>query len=128
MKATVDFPLPAPAVPSAAIDASAMANAWASADPRFNVKQSDRAGVSRGRGAYAQAGIAAANNLANGIADAYTQHLQDAKTYADANLRLGRGQEQYAQTLAGLMSQATGDAQSDAMQRRNALFGLMASY
>lgn len=128
MRTTVNLPGPLPAVPDAMLMPSAIAKAQAAADPRFNVKKSDRAGVSRGRGAYAQAGIEAANNLASGVADAYSQQLQDANTYADARLRIGRNQEQYAQALAGLMSQATNSAQADALQRRGSLYGLMGDF
>lgn len=125
MNAQVNLQRPNPFLPKARVSPSAVAKAQASADPRFNAKQMDRPGLSRGRGTYSQAGIAAANNLASGLADAYGQQLQDASAYADAGLRMGRGQEEYAQALAGLMSQATNSAQMDALQRQGLLFGLM---
>lgn len=123
--ADVNLQRPTPFVPKASLSQNRLAKAHASADPRFNVKQIDRAGVSRGRGAYAQAGIQAANNLASGLADAYGQQLQDASTYADADLRINKNQEQYSQALAGLMSQATNSARMDELQRRGLLYGLM---
>lgn len=125
MNAQVNLQRRAPFVPEARVSPSGVAKAQASADPRFNVKKTDRPGVSRGRGAYSQAGIAAANNLAGGLADAYGQQLQDSAAYSDAALRIGQGQEQYSQALAGLMSQATNSAQMDALQRQSLLYGLM---
>jgi hypothetical protein len=95
-----------------------MARAHASADPRFNMKPLDQAGVSRGGAQRNMAGIASAQNLASGIAQAYGQRLDDAKTNtglqsAAAREELGLGvsqlqsQQQYADVLAALQRQQT---------------------
>lgn len=102
-----------------------MARAYASADPRFNMKQRDRAGVSRGRGAAAQAGISAAQNFAQGIADVYDNQLKQQSANAEALLQLQRGQEEYGQALGGLQSQATYADQVAALQRQGLLYGLL---
>jgi hypothetical protein len=102
-----------------------MARAYASADPRFNMKKYDRAGVSRGRGQSAQAGIAAAENFSQGIADVYDNQLKQQAANADAMLQLQQGQEQYAQALGGLQSQAAYADQMAALQRQGILYGLL---
>lgn len=95
-----------------------LAQAHAEADPRYNTKPMDRAGLSRGAGVGAMAGIASAQNLADGIARAYSGQLQDAT--ANANVALGNRQaaeglgqdmnalamqSQYADLLARLQRQ-----------------------
>jgi hypothetical protein len=97
-----------------------MAQAHAEADMRYNTKPLDKAGVSRGAGQAGQAGIASAQNLAKGIAEAYGQQLGDAQTNAQMQLRgnasretLGQdvsqlaAQNQYADALAALQRQQT---------------------
>ena len=116
-------PLPTP--PAARPNASGMARAYASADPRFNMKEFDRAGVSRGRGTSAQAGIGAARNFAQGIAGVYDDQLRQQAANADSMLQLQRGQEEYGQALGGLQSQATYADQMAALQRQGLLYGLL---
>lgn len=116
-------PLPTP--PSTAPSASGLARAQASADPRFNMKKYDRAGVSRSRGQAAKAGIDAAQAFSLGIADVYDNQLKQQAANADAMLQLQQGQEQYAQALGGLQSQATYADQMAALQRQGILYGLL---
>jgi hypothetical protein len=116
-------PLPTP--PSTAPSASGIARAQASADPRFNMKKYDRAGVSRGRGQSAQAGITAAESFSQGIADVYDNQLKQQAANADAMMQLQQGQEQYAQALGGLQAQANYADQLASLQRQNILYGLL---
>ena len=122
-KVTLHQPLPTP--PAARPSASGMARAYASADPRFNMKQRDRAGVSRGRGSAAQAGIGAAQNFAQGIASVYDDQLKQQAANAESMLQLQRGQEEYGQALGGLQSQSTYADQMAALQRQGLLYGLL---
>lgn len=116
---------PLPQAPAAGPSASGMARAMASTDPRFNMKQLDRAGVSRGRGTAAHAGIQAAQSFAQGIADVYDNQLKQQAANADAMLQLQRGQEEYGQALGGLQSQAAYADQMAALQRQGLLYGLI---
>lgn len=116
---------PMPQAPANTPSASALARAAAASDPRFNMKEYDRAGVSRGRGTAAQAGIKAAQGFSQGVADAYDNHLRQQAANADAMLQLQRGQEEYGQALGGLQSQATYAEQMAALQRQGLLYGLI---
>lgn len=102
-----------------------IAAAMASADPRFNVKQMDRAGVSRGAGQWNQAGINAAKSLADGIADAYSTQLQGEQYNANAALQSRMAQEQQAQALGALNQQNAYANQMAALQRQNQMLGLL---
>lgn len=102
-----------------------MARATASADPRFNMKQYDRAGVSRGRGQMHQAGISAAQNYQQGMSDVFSQQLQQQSQNANAMLGLDVGQEQFGQALGALNSQAAYSQQMANLQRQGALLGLL---
>ena len=100
-----------------------LAQAHASADPRYNMKPLDRAGFSRGGAQNAMAGISAAQNLAEGVAKAYAGQLQDAQINAD----LGN---QSANENAGLALNAIAQQQAyanamAALQRQNLLGGLL---
>lgn len=121
----VNLRQPLPFAPAATPNASGIARAFASTDPRFNQKKFDRAGVSRGRGSAAQAGIAGAESFAQGIADVYDNQLKQQASNADAMLQLQQGQEAYAQALGGLQSQATYADQMSALQRQGILYGLL---
>jgi hypothetical protein len=119
----IDSPLPRP--PAANPSAAGIARAKAMADPRMNMKPLDRAGVSRGRGQKAQAGIAAAQNYQQGMASVYDDHLQQQSANANAMLGLDIGQEQYGQALGALNSQAAYAQQMANLQRQGALIGLL---
>lgn len=94
----------------------AMASAHQAADPRYSLKELDKAGMSRGAGQQYLGGIHAANRLADGVAAAYSQNLQDQATNADLSidptaesvgLNVGgiAQQVQYANALAALQRQ-----------------------
>jgi hypothetical protein len=102
-----------------------MARAVSSADPRFNMKRYDRAGVSRGRGQMHQAGISAAQNYQQGMSDVFDQQLQLQSQNAGAALGLDLEQEQFGQALGALNSQAAHAQQMGALQRQSALMGLL---
>lgn len=103
------------------------AKALALGDPRMNVKQYDRAGVSRGRGAWNQAGIDAASKMADGIAEAYSQDLQNRQYNADIGLRGSLAQEQNAQALGGLNQQNSYANQMAQLQRQQMGMNLASS-
>lgn len=95
-----------------------MAEAHQSADPRWAAKGLDRPGASRGAGRQYLAGIQSSQNLADGIAKAYGQNLDDQATNAGINLgnqTLAEGtglsagaiaqQQRYSDALAALQRQ-----------------------
>jgi hypothetical protein len=96
-----------------------LATAMASGDPRFNAKQYDRGGLSRGAGQWNQAGIDAAQNMSNGISDAYTQDLQNNAYNATTALQGQQAQEAYGQALGGLQQQNAYANQMAQLQRQN---------
>ena len=101
--------------------ANAYAQAIASSDPRYTVKQYDRGGISRGGSQAQQAGIDAAQNFTQGMADAYAKQA-DAAAYnaqlalADQQQRESTGQalnafnanEAYANAMAQLQAEQVG--------------------
>jgi hypothetical protein len=114
---------------------TALAQAQASADPRFNMKAMDRNGVSRGSGTLATAGIQAAQNLADGIAKAYQIPAQDAATNANNTLQYQTNQENFGQGASSIAMQNDYANALAALQRNqgilqfqgNALGGLLGS-
>lgn len=100
------------------------ARALAAGDPRYQLKDLDRAGMSRGKGANNQAGIRASQAMSDGIADAYAQDLQ-ARQF---NANLTSGDQEYGLALARLQQQNRYADQMAALQRQNALIGLMGSF
>jgi hypothetical protein len=114
---------------------TALANAQAAADPRFNMKAMDRNGVSRGKGTMATAGIQAAQNLADGIAQAYRVPAQDASTNANNTLQYQTNQENFGQGISSIAQQNDYANAMAALQRNqnvlnfqgNALGGLLGS-
>ena len=97
---------------------TAMADAHASADPRFNMKPLDRVGMSRGKGQAMQAGIASARNLADGVARAYGQQAQDAVANAGVELGNQRAEEGFGLNVSGIDAQNRYAAALDALQRQ----------
>lgn len=108
-----------PALTRAAFNQN-MAQTHAAADPRFAMKQFDKAGLSRGQGQQSLAGAYGAQTLAQGVAQAYAGKLQDAQTNASSALgnqvaaeNIGQGmnaiaqQQSYANALAALQRQQT---------------------
>lgn len=112
----------APQPPPLATD---LANAHAAGDFRFNMKNFDRAGMSRGAGQAQQAGIQGAKNLADGIANAYNRQATDAASYSQNAMQAEQGQEQFSQALGALQQQNAYANAMAAIQRMSALRGLM---
>lgn len=110
-----------------------MAEAQSQADPRYNIKPLDRAGFSRAGEQRQLADIASAQNLAQGLANAYGQQRDDAlfnATTSLGNLSSAEGaglglsgiaaQQQYANALASLQRQ-----QAAQQMQGNLLGGLL---
>lgn len=102
-----------------------LAMAMASGDPRMALKKYDRPGFSRGGAQMNQAGIDAAQNLTQGISDAYSQDLQTNAYNSQNALQGQQGQEQFGQALAGLQQQNNYANQMAALQRQNTMLGLL---
>jgi hypothetical protein len=117
---TVNQPRPAGFTPQTtqSVFNNNYANAMAAGDPRFNVKQYDRGGMSRGGGQWGQAGIDASQKLASGIAEAYSQKAGDATANANTQLQGQQQQQQYAQQLGALQQQQNNDNAMMALQRQ----------
>lgn len=109
----------------ARLSPNTLASAYAAADPRFTLKQYDRAGLSRGAGQMNQAGIDGAQNLANGIADAYTQQLQDLQYNAATGLQDQQVREDTAQNLGALQQQRNYANQMAGLQRQGTMLNLL---
>ena len=104
---------------------NAMATALAAGDPRYQMKQYDRAGFSRGAAQANQAGIQGAQQMAEGMADAYRQAVDDSQYNALAGLGSQVSREQFGQSLGGLQEQNNYAQQMAALQRMNLLQGLL---
>lgn len=102
-----------------------MAAAHASADPRWNMKQLDKAGFSRGAGQNAMAGINAAQNLAQGVANAYAGNLRDAQTNAATTLGNQAASENTSLALRDLAQQQDYDEAMSGLQRQGMSQGLL---
>lgn len=97
---------------------SAFNNSYARAtmqgDPRYQVKQFDRAGLSRGAGAFNQASIQGAGKLAEGVAKAYSDR-DSMNQYNQAQAQqLQQGNDSYGQSASALAQQ---QAYQDALAR-----------
>lgn len=106
---------------------NSLANAYAMGDPRANLKQLDRAGLSRGAGQMNQAGINAANSMVDAISQAYSQNLQNQAYNANVGLQGQQAQENFAQALGGLNAQQNYAQQMAALQRQQAGVGMVQS-
>lgn len=118
---------PPAGIPSQGINAALnnrLAVAMAMGDPRMAVKQYDRAGISRGGAQWNQAGIDAAQRLADGVADAYSNQIQNQAYNAGLQLQGQQAQEQTAQALGGLQQQRSYAQQMAALQRQQTMLGL----
>jgi hypothetical protein len=102
-----------------------MARALASGDPRYQMKRYDRAGFSRGGAQANQAGIQAAQDMSQGMADAYRQAMDDESYNANLALQGQVGQEQFGQALGGLQQQQAYAQQMASLQRQQAVMGLL---
>jgi hypothetical protein len=110
----------------AALFNTSQAQALAIGDPRGALKRGNliRPGISVGRAQMNQAGIQGASEMANAIADAYSQNLQQGAYNAGVQLQGQQANEQYAQALGGLQQQNAYGQQSDALQRQGAMMGI----
>ena len=104
---------------------NAYAQAVASGDPRFTAKEYDRAGLSRGGAQMNQAGIDAASNLAEGIAQAYRQDAGNAQYNSNALLQSQQQQEEMAQNLGAFNSQQAYANQMNRLQQQQAFAGML---
>jgi hypothetical protein len=103
------------------------ANAISLGDPRLQVKQMDRGGMSRGAGQMSAAGMQGAQKMADGIAQAYgnRQVAQDYNNaYSMQNQQLDATQQQ---ALQGLLQQQQYNNQAAALQRQNSALGFATS-
>lgn len=100
---------------------NAMAQALASGDPRYQMKRYDKGGLSRGGAQRNQAGIQAAQDMSEGMANAYRQAMDDEKYNAGMQLQGQAGQEQFGQALAGLQQQQAYAQQMALLQRQESL-------
>lgn len=94
------------------------AQAVQKADPRFNAKQYQRAGMSSSKGTAAAGAAEAGNAYAQGMAAAEASRMQDA--YANANMQLADQVERdrYSNALIGLQEQ---NAQSNWMNNMQSM-------
>lgn len=104
---------------------NAMALALAAGDPRYQMKRYDRAGLSRGAAQANQAGIAGAQELADGISQAYQQQIDDQQYNAMAGLESQVSQEDFARQLGALQQQNAYAQQMANLQRQQAVFGAL---
>lgn len=111
--------------------AAALNNSYAAAlaagDPRFNAKSYDRAGLSRGAGQWNQAGIDGAGKMVQGIADAYSQDLQNNQYNSTAALQGQQSQEANAIATGSLQQQNNYANQLAALQRQGMVMNLASS-
>jgi hypothetical protein len=94
------------------------AQALALGDPRQAVKQYDRPGMSRGGMHWNQAGIDAARSMADGVADAYSNDLNNRTYNSDLLLRGQNQQETAAQNYGALQQQNNYANQMAQLQRQ----------
>lgn len=121
---------PVPGIPDATrrkVFENNYANAVAQGDPRYAVKQYDRGGMSRAAGQWQQAGIDAAKNMSQGIADAYTQDTQAAAYNSQNQLAGNQAQEQYALQLGALQQQNSYAQAMAALQRKQQSMNFVSS-
>lgn len=101
------------------------AQAAQQADPRFNAKQYQRAGLSSSKGTAAAGAAQAANAYAKGMATAEAGRMQDA--YANANMQLADQVERdrYSNALIGLQEQRNQANWMNDMQSMQNAYGFM---
>ena len=106
---------------------NAYASAVASGDPRFNVKQYDRGGISRGAGQWNQAGIDGAAKMVEGIANAYSQDVANNQYNANTALQAKQGQQSNQLAVDSLQQQNNYANQLAALQRQGMVMNLASS-
>jgi hypothetical protein len=103
------------------------ANAIALGDPRLQMKQMDRGGISRGAGQMSAAGMQGAQKMADGIAQAYStkQQVEDYNNaYAMQNQQSDATQQL---ALQGLIQQQQYNNKAAAQQRQNSAMNFATS-
>lgn len=98
----------------------AMADAHASADPRYAIKETDKPGFSRGPAQQMRAGITASKNLADGIARAYQTPMQDATTNASIAQGNQAAQEGFGLDVMGIDQEASYARALESLTRQQA--------
>lgn len=93
------------------------AQAMVEGDPRFQMKQTDRGGISRGAGSFTQGSIQGAQKLAEGVADAYKQRTAMNQYNANQAFQVQQSNDLQAQALAALRQQQ--QLQEAAMRQQN---------
>jgi hypothetical protein len=95
------------------------AQAAMSGDPRYQAKQYDRAGVSRGAGTNNQASIQGGQKFAEGVAEAYRNKAQMQQYNQGIGMQMQQSDMQQAQAIAGLLQQQAYQNQMAQQQRSN---------
>lgn len=101
----------------------AMAKAHSEADQRYNMKPLDKAGMSRGGAQQQMAGISGAQNLADGIAQAYGTRTNDAMANANLALANQAAAEGLGLGVSGIAQQNQYANALEALQRQQAAYG-----
>lgn len=98
-----------------------IAGAQSAGDLRYQQKKLDRRGLSRGRAQAAQAGITGASEMADALAGAYNQQMQNSIYNAQAKLDADAMREQYGQQLWNMQSNAAYGNAMSALDRQQAM-------
>jgi hypothetical protein len=106
---------------------NSMANAITSGDPRIQVKQMDRGGMSRGAAQYSAAGAQGAAKMAEGIADAYSQKQQAQDYNTATSMQANQQDASQQQALGALAQQQQYNNQMAALQRQNSAMNYASS-
>jgi hypothetical protein len=104
---------------------NARANATQAADPRYNAKQYQRAGISAGKGQEYLGAAKGAQAYAQGMAEADSIGMQDAYANADRRLQDETMRDQFGQALAGLSEQNAQAAYMNQLQSQQRAMGFM---
>lgn len=103
------------------------AQAMAMGDPRLQMKQMDRGGMSRGAGQMNAAGMQGAKRIADGIAQAYGNRQQAQDYNASAAMQNQQNNTMQQLALQGLMQQSQYNDQLAAQQRQNSVLNFATS-
>jgi len=103
------------------------ANAIALGDPRLQMKQMDRGGMSRGAGQMSAAGMQGAQKMAEGIAQAYSTKQQAGDYNTAYSMQNQQSDAAQQQALQGLLQQQTYNNQAAAQQRQNSALNFATS-
>lgn len=95
------------------------ANAALVGDPRYHMKQYDRAGVSRGAGTFNQASTQAAQQFAQGVADAYSNRDSMDQYNQAQGMQQKQSTDTYNQSMSALRQQQVYQDSLARLQRAN---------